>query len=222
MRTLCVLLLAGTHPRWAAGFYPHLSSAISRFHEPSSQHFVSEPATHWVVSRWSFPRRRSAAAAAITTTTTTTGSSGSRSTSEATMRCGLLPRYGGAEASIAPAAAGAAVPWTQRGAGIRMLGVRTCSSLRASSRTGSVEHTRCFQGEGGDTAAAGGGAADAETTASGANGVSTAVASSRLLLGEEDFGDSTAAAHEYLRDFLGMTDEVRRSVCSKTPNRVFS
>ncbi|CAN0147642.1 unnamed protein product [Laminaria digitata] len=220
MRALCVLLLAGTHARWAAGFYPQLSSTPYRFHAPNSQHCQLESPTHWVVTRWSLPRRRSATAATITTTTTTTttGSSGSRSSSAATMSGGPLLCFRGAEASAVPAAAAAAAaPWTGRISGMRVRNARTSSSLGEASRSGSVEHARRFHGEdgigSGDTVAAA--AADAETVP-GANGATTAVAatassassSSRLLQGRDDCGDSTAAAHEYLRDFLGMTDEV--------------
>lgn len=217
MRALCALLLAGTHTRWAAGFYPQLSSTSYRFHAPNSQHCPLESPTHWVVTRWSFPRRRSAAAATITatvttatTTTTTAGSSGSRSRYEATMSGGPLSRFRGAEASTTPAAA--AAPRTRRrAASMRVRNARTSSSLRVASRSGSVEHARCFhEGEGsggGDTAAAPPPSAGAETS-SGVNGATTAVAAApRLLLGE-DYGDSTAVAHEYLREFLGMTDEV--------------
>ena len=125
------------------------------------------------------------------------------------MSGGSLPWYGGDEVSTAQAAA-AAGPWIHRAAGMRM-GARKSSAL--SSRAGSVEHARClFQGGVGDDAAAAAAAAAAEVAAAAAetapSGTPTASASSRLRLGEEECGDSTAVAHEYLRDFLGMTDEV--------------
>ena len=90
---------------------------------------------------------------------------------------------------------------------MRVRNAGTCSSLRVASRTGSAEHARCGGegGGGGDTTSAA--AADAETAPVASGATTAAAASPRLLFGK-DYGDATAVAHEYLREFLGMTDEV--------------